>query len=197
MKNLRKTMLLLVTILASGSVMATGLLDVNVIPGKNERELVSLSDTQGDRYMVELTDENGELVYIHHIKHPGNSYQKIYDFAKLDDGVYHFLVILGDETLKSKVTVKDGNAQISNEKEELAPYFKYENGVLDLTFLNFDKKTTKFLIYSDGSDELSFEEMLSPQFAIHKAFDLSKLKPGNYRAVILEGDQTYDYEFRI
>ncbi|WP_167616297.1 hypothetical protein [Maribellus sediminis] len=197
MKNLKKTMLLLVTILASGSVMATGLLNVSVIPGKNEKALVSVSDNNGDRCMVEVTDVNGEMVYTHHIKHPGDSYEKLYDFSKLDDGNYTLSVILGDETLLSSMNIQNGNVQISGQKEELKPYFKLNGNELELTFLNFEKQDVKFQLYDDGTNELVFENDLANDFSINKEIDLSKLNAGDYNAVLETGDQLYNYAFHL
>ncbi|WP_167604755.1 hypothetical protein [Maribellus sediminis] len=197
MKNLKKTMLLLVTILASGSVMATGLLNVSVIPGKNEKALVSVSDNNGDRCMVEVTDANGEMVNTHHIKHPGDSYEKLYDFSKLDDGNYTLSVVLGDETLLSSMNIQNENVQISGQKEELKPYFKLIGNELELTFLNFEKQDVKFQLYDDGTNELVFENDLANDFSINKEIDLSKLKAGDYNAVVETGDQLYNYEFHL
>jgi len=197
MKTLKKMMLLLVTILASGSVMATGLLNVSVIPGKNEKALVSVSDNDGDRCLVEVTDANGEMVYTHHIKHPGDSYRKLYDFSGLDDGNYTLSVILGDETLVNEMNVKNENVQISGQKEELAPYFKLKGKELELTFLNFDKQDVKFELYNDGTNQLVFKNDLSKDFRINKAVDLSKLNAGDYNAVLETPDEIYNYVFHL
>lgn len=197
MKNFKKVMLLLVTILASGSVMATGLLNVSVIPGKNEKALVSVSDNEGDRCMVEVADANGEMIYWHHIKHPGDSYHKIYNFSKLDDGNYTLSVKLGNETIENAMTVKDGNVQLSDQKEMVTPYFILKGNELDFTFLNFEKQDVKFLLYNDGSNQLVYENNLANDFTIKKEVDLSKLKSGNYNAVIEAGDQLYNYEFHL
>ncbi|WP_340111576.1 hypothetical protein [Maribellus mangrovi] len=196
MKNFKKAMLLLVTILASGSVMATGLLNVSVIPGKNEKALVSVSDNEGDRCMVEVADANGEMIYWHHIKNPGVSYHKIYNFSKLDDGNYTLSVKLGDETIENVMRVEDGNVQLSNQKEMVAPYFKLKGHELDFTFLNFEKQDVKFLLYN-GSNQLIYNNDLANNFTITKEVDLSKLKAGNYNAVLEAGDQLYNYEFHL
>lgn len=197
MKKVKLGLILFLGVLVSGSAMANGILNVNVIPGKNEEALVDITNAVNNKYEIVLQNSNGEVVYIDRSKSPVSDFQKMYDFSKLNDGKYTFSVKLGNETKLTNIVVKNGKAQIVGNEEQIAPYFKLNGKVLDLSFLNFSKKGMKVLVYNDGSDDLVYKENVAPTFAFHQALDLSKLSPGTYDAVLQSSNNSYAYTIRI
>lgn len=197
MKKLSKALLLLAAVLSSGSLMAAGLLDVNVIQGSNEKAVVSVANGGNEKCVVEVADPNGELVYYRHLKNSGNSYSEKFDFSGLADGNYTLSVKLGDETEVNSLRVKNGDVQITNQEEEIAPYFAMKGNLLEVNFLDFSKKAVKLKVYDDETDQLIYSTALNSDFTVNKAFDLSKFDHGRYDAVLENGDQVYDYEFKL
>ena len=183
MKKLRFGLMLLLVVLVSGSTMAMGILNVNIIPGKSERALVNISNAENNKYEIVVSDSNGDVVYVTRKKSPSENFSKIYDFSNLEDGRYTFSVKLGNETKLNKIIVKDGKAEIVGQEEQIAPYFKMDGKLLEFSFLNFTQKGMKLYVY-DNDNDLIYKENLNPVFALHQAIDLSKLDPGTYNAVL-------------
>jgi len=188
---------MLLIVLVSGSTMAMGVLNVNVIPGTNEKALVNITNAANNKYKIVLTDSNGEVVFVDRTKSPTENYSKMYDFSKLDDGRYTFSIKRGDETELNNIVVSNGKAQILGQEEQIAPYFKLDGKLLELSFLNFTQRGMKLLVYDDLSNDLIYKENLNPVFAFHHAIDLSKLDPGNYDAVLQSSNNSYTYTVRI
>jgi len=197
MKKLKLSLMLFLAVLVSGSTMANGILNVDVIPGINEKALVDITNAGKNKYEVVLKDSNGEVVYIDKIKTPTSNYQKLYDFSDLNNGRYTFSVKMGNETELTNIAVNNGKAKIVGQEEQIAPYFKLDGKVLDLTYLNFTKKGMKLMVYNNGTDDLVFNENLAPTFSFHQALDLSKLGPGSYDAVLESSDNSYSYNIRL
>ncbi len=197
MKKLETIVLLIAAVFFSVTSNASGFLTVNVIPGNNERALVSIANAGNNKFSVEVKDSFGDMVYYRNVKSSGDNFQKTYDFSKLEDGTYKFTVTLGGETEVSTLNVKDGKAKITEEQKTLAPYFAIKGDQLEISYLNFAQKGLKFKVYDDFTNELLFEENLSPDFAVHKAYNVSKLMNGKYTAVLETNDNTYDYNIRL
>jgi len=104
---------------------------------------------------------------------------------------------MGNETELTNIAVNNGKAKIVGQEEQIAPYFKLDGKVLDLTYLNFTKKGMKLMVYNNGTDDLVFNENLAPTFSFHQALDLSKLGPGSYDAVLESSDNSYSYNIRL
>ena len=99
MKKLGTIFLLIAVVLLSGTSNASGLLTVKIIPGTNQRALVSIVNLNNNKFSVEVKNSFGDLVYYHNVKSSGDPFHKTYDFSKLQDGTYTFTV-----TLKLKST---------------------------------------------------------------------------------------------
>lgn len=197
MKNLRRGLMLFLVVLASGSTMAMGIITVNVIPGKSEKALVSILDAADSKYTVELKDANDELVYYKHAKAPTMNYKKEFDFSNLENGKYTFEIKLGDDTELNKLVVNNGNVQIVDQEEQIAPFFKLNGNLLELSYLDFTNKDMKFKLYDEVTNDLVFEEKIDPEFVVEKAFDLSKLDRSKYDAVLESSDNVYNYEIAL
>ena len=191
MKKTGTIILLLVAVLLSVTSKATGFLTVNVIPGSNERALVSITNGNSDRLMVEVKNSSGTVVYFRSIKTQGNAYNKMYDFSNLEDGSYSFKVSLGGESEVNTLTINDGEAQITKTQEELAPYFSLKGDKLELSYLNFAQNSLILKVYDNFTNDLLYEENIAPNFVVNKAWDFSKLMVGKYTAVLETNDNSY------
>lgn len=191
MKKTGTFILLLAAVLLSVTSKATGLLTVNVIPGFNERALVSIASGNSDKLMVEVKNSSGTVVYFRSIKTQGTVYSKMYDFSNLEDGSYSFKVTLGGESEVNTLNINDGRAQITKTPEELAPYFSLKGEMLKLSYLNFNQKGLILKVYDNFTNDLLYEESIAPDFVVNKAWDFSKLMVGKYTAVLETNDNSY------
>lgn len=191
MKKTGTIILLFVAVLLALTSNATGLLTVNVIPGSNQRALVSIANGNSDKLMVEVKNSSGMVVYFRSIKPQGNAYNKMYDFSNLEDGSYSFKVTLGGESEMNTLNVNGGKAQITKTQEELAPYFSLKGDRLELSYLNFAQNGLILKVYDNYTNDLLYEESIAPNFVINKAWDFSNLMVGKYKAVLETKDNSY------
>ena len=56
---------------------------------------------------------------------------------------------------------------------------------LELSFLNFEQKGMKLMVYDNVSNDLLYEENLKPDFVVNKVYDFSKLRNGQYKAGLI------------
>ncbi len=197
MKQLTKTLALLALILISGSVFASGNLNVSVIQGANDEAIVRISNAVQSVYEIEIENDAGEVLYYKQTKSPATTYQNIYDFSRLDDGTYTFTVSLNKEFSRTYLTVDNGKVRVEEQNKELDPYFAYNNDLLKLTYLNYDRGEVKMYVYEQGTDNLVFEHDLGSDFALHQAVDFSKLRTGSYDAVLVGDHNSYEYEINV
>ncbi len=193
MKKLKTSLVLLALIFASGAVMATGNLKVNVTPVKNEKAVVNVSSTAQSHFEIELRNDAGDLVFYKETNSPSESYNRLYDFSNLEDGLYTFKVKLDKEVSTSNLSISNGDVTVVNERKDAEPYFTLENNKLKLSFLNFENENVKLYLYDNSNNELVLEKDLESGFAINYGLDFTKAKNGNYDAVLTSENKYYRY----
>ena len=187
--------MLFLVVLVSGSVMAMGMLKVDVIPGKKEKALVDVLEAPNSQFAVKVKDGNGQIVYTDYEESPSYVCKKMYDFSDLKNGKYTFDVKLGDENESGRLVVNDGRVQINRLEDQISPDFKLDGKFLEFTFSNTTEKGTRLLLYDKDTNHWIFQERLIPEFDDQQALNLSELKSGSYKAVLISGDGRYDYNF--
>ena len=197
MKNLRISLMLFLLVLASGSINAMGDFNIQVTPGKNEEALVKIMDSKNHKYIAEVIDNKGEVVYSRKMKLPVDKYEEIFDFSKLDNGKYIFQVKMGDETELNNLIVNNGKASIIGHEEKITPYFNLNGKILELSYLNFPEKDLKLMLFDNDTNNLVYQENLPGKFTTEQALDLSKLNFGSYHVELLSGNNAYDYNFYL
>lgn len=197
MKNLRISLMLFLGILASGSVMAKGVVKVDEVPGENDKAVVNVLNTPDHEVQVELTDKNGDVLYIDNDEVPTYDFREVYDLSGLKNGNYTLEATLGNQAEKENVLVKNGDVQIVNQKEEIAPSFSLDGKYLDLSFANSELKNAQLSIYNKNNDDWIFQESLNPEFDIQQSLILAKLKSGDNKTVLISGNDAYDFDFHI
>lgn len=197
MKNLKIGLILFLVVLVSGSTMAMGILKVDVVPGKKERALVDVLEAPNAELKAELKDSNGRIIYTDREESPAYNYKKAYDFSELNNGEYTFEVTLGKENELNNVVVNNGKVQITAQEEELLPAFKMDGKFLEFTFPNSTEKSAQLLLLNNDSKQWVFQEELNPEFDIQQTLNLSDLKPGSYKAVLISGKERYNYNFKL
>ncbi|WP_167604754.1 hypothetical protein [Maribellus sediminis] len=197
MKKLRILLMLFLIVTTSGSTIAKGILDVEIIPVKKEKTEVDVHTVPNVPIVVQLEDGYGSVLYSDKEKPATFDYKKIYDFSNLDDGNYTFIVKVGNENSLKNLVVKNGTVQITGQKEELSPDFKLDGKFLEFTFPNIDDKDTRILLYDKDNGYWVYQESLLPKYDIKQALNLSKLDSGNYMAVLISGKNVYNYDFKL
>lgn len=197
MKQFTKTLAIVAFIFISGTAFATGNLNVSIIQGASDEAIVNISNAVKSVYQIEIKNDRGDVIYYKETKSPSKTYQNVYDFSELQDGNYIFSVKLDKELSETDLHIKNGKVNVVEQDKEVDPYFAYDNDLLKLSYLNFDRNNVKLYVYKDGSDEAVFQKDLGSEFAMHEAIDFSKLRTGRYDAVLVGDLDSYEYELKV
>ncbi len=162
---------------------------MNVVPLTADRAVISINNDKEALFELSIHADNGDLVYYKQTAKPLTSYQKVYDFANLENGDYTMELKINDTRLKKDFQVSSNKIEVGESKLSFDPYFAYADNMLKMSYLNFEGQTYNLSIYGDKG--LVFETKLGRDFNLSTGYDLSRLSAGKYDVVL----STYDNEF--
>jgi hypothetical protein len=167
---------------------------MNVIPLTADRAIVSITNENAAYFELSIEAKSGEMVYYKQSSKPLTDYQKIFDFADLKDGDYVMNLKVNDTKLSKNFEVARKGIYVGDSKLTFDPYFDYNNNVLKLSYLNFDRKNLKLYFYND--EGLVYETKLGNDFAVSSGYDLTKLEKGNYRVILSSLNNEFVYNLK-
>lgn len=166
---------------------------MSVIPLKADKAIVSLSNDKPANFEITINNDAGGTVYYKESKSKLTNYKKIYDFSALNDGNYELSLKVNDTKVKRGFEIRHGNITVGEAKVSYDPYMVIKDGILKVSFLNFETERIKLNIYQDGN--LVYNSELGNEFVINAGFDLSKLKTGDYNVVIASNEELCSYTY--
>jgi hypothetical protein len=192
-----KTIKLVFTVMALAVATITTAVEkpkVSVTPITADRAVVSILNENPAVFEMSIEDKTGAIVYYKQTNNAITDYRKVYDFAGLEAGEYVFNLKVNDTKVSNNFEVSDNGIVVGESKMRFAPYFNYEEkeGVLQLSYLNFDKEPLKLNFYNENG--LVYKTELGKDFNIVTGYDLSKLEKGNYRVVLTSYSNEYAYD---
>lgn len=167
---------------------------MNVIPLSADRAVISIENERATHFELSIHASNGDLVYFKKSAQPLNSYQKVFDFTKLQDGKYSMNLRVNDTRLSKEFEVASDGIVVGQSKLRFDPYFSYSKNVLKLSYLNFDKENLSLTIYDE--DGLVYETELGKDFNISSGYDLSGLTAGNYKVVMRSFENEFSFDLK-
>ncbi len=191
-----KTTVLAALLFISGAAMASGNLQLSIIPEDNNLK-VNISNAEESRYEIEITDSRGDIIYYKVTKKPSSTYNSTFDYSALGDGKYTYKVNLGEESITAYLEIKKGKAAVVEQRKDLEPYFSVKNKQLNVSFLNFEREKLLLLVYDNQSNELLYKKGFDRDFAVIHALNLSELDEGSYNAILSTQSEDYTYEVNI
>lgn len=197
MKKLRIGLLLFLVVLATSSVKALGTVKVTPVPGQDDKLMVDVLEAPENTYQVEVKDNNGQVIFYDTEQAKSYDDKRIFNLSELNDGKYTFEVKMGHENDMRDLVIKSGDVEVMNNEDQISPYFKLDGKYLELTFPNIEDNNVRVLLYNNDSKDWVFQEKVRPEFDVQQALNLSKLKPGSYKAVLISGDGRYNYNFDL
>ncbi|HPF52466.1 MAG TPA: hypothetical protein PK335_12865 [Draconibacterium sp.] len=197
MKTIKKSLLLFAMVLAGGSVLASGDMNVNLIPVENNEALMAISSTVPNRFEVEIQNNNGDIIYKHKANSPSAKYEKVFEFEDLDNGPYLLMVKDNNEEIDRKFNLREGQIILQGEEKDMNPYFSFDNKNLKFSYLNFDQKDVHLYLYNNETGETIYQTDLGSGFSITSGLNLSKLKYGSYEVVLASEDHVHSYDLDI
>jgi hypothetical protein len=195
MKTMKTALLVTVFALMGSTVFASGNLKVNMAQSSSEEAVVEASNVEAEFFEVEIMDEFGDRFFRKKTEDKSFTYKRKYDLSTLEDGTYFMNITHGDEKYMKEFTVRSGDIQVVNQRKVVDPYFKVDGEMVKLSYLNFPNDNMSIAVFDEG--KLLHEEKLEAQFAVHKALDLSDLRPGNYKVVFASGIDIFEYNVAL
>lgn len=194
MKTIKAIFVTLVAIFTVNSVMAVkaGNLKVNMESAKYELTTVEISSGVICHFEIDVTDAYGEVIYSMETDAPMNSLEKKYDFSNLEDGMYWHTVKIDNESTVNKFEVKRGTVEILETKKSIDPFFKFEDNMLKMTYLNPQQEDVQVFIYN-SSDNLVTKANIGSDFSITKAIDFTDNRFGTYEVVLANGTDIHEF----
>lgn len=180
-----KTIKLLSTVLAVAIVAVATAVEkpkMNVVPVSADRAVVSIMNEKAELFELSIHAEDGELVYYKQTTKPLNTYQKMFDFKNLENGNYTMNLRINDTRLSKDFSVAAKGITVGESKLRIDPYFAFADGVLKLSYLNFDEEQLNLNIYDEKG--LVYKTSLGKEFNIASGYDLSGLEEGKYQVVL-------------
>jgi hypothetical protein len=195
MNTISKVTMLLAFVAFANTLMATGNLKVNITPLTNEKAVVAISNEAASNFKISIANDKGEVIYYNETDGGSNDYRKVFDFSDLENGKYKLKATVDKQTTERAFVIKKNKLAVGKERNIIAPFFGYKNGVLKLSYLNFSEKDMSLDLYN-GND-LVYSKNMGNQFAVNKGFNLSKLDKGSYSVVFSADNNTYSYNIVV
>ncbi|WP_346858928.1 hypothetical protein [uncultured Draconibacterium sp.] len=189
-----KTIKLLSTVLAVAIVAIATAVEkpkMSVVPLTADRAIVSIQNDNAALFELSIHAENGDLVYYKQSTKPLNNYQKVFDFKALENGSYTMHLKVNDTRLSKDFSVASNGIEIGESKLRFDPFFNYTEGVLKLSYLNFDEESYNLAIYDEKG--LVYESKLGKEFNLTSGYDLSRLTKGKYDVVLSSYNNEFTY----
>jgi hypothetical protein len=195
MKTIGSILTMVAAVLMSNVVLASGL-NVNLASNDANMAVMEISNNEMSMFEIEVDNAYGENLYRIKTEAPTNEFKKRYDFSELEDGTYWYSVKIDDEKVVKQLVIEDGIVNVVDVRKTLDPYFVQKDGMLKMSFLNFQQEEVKLYVYGPDS-ELVTEAKLGNDFTINRAIDISELQKGEYDVVIAHNDDVYEHTFSV
>ena len=187
-----KTIKLLSTVLAV-AIVAVATADekpkMSVTPMSADKAVVTIMNENASLFELSIHAEDGELVYYKQTTKPLTSYQEIYDFKNLENGNYTMNLRVNDTRLIKDIEVASNGIFVGESKLRIDPFFAFADGILKMSYLNFDEEKLSLNIYDENG--LVYQSDLGKEFNVASGYDLSALRAGKYEVIL----SSYNNEF--
>jgi len=187
-----KTIKLLSTVLAVAIVAVATAVEkpkMSVTPMSADKAVVTIMNENASLFELSIHAEDGELVYYKQTTMPLTSYQKIYDFKNLENGNYTMNLRVNDTRLIKDIEVASNGIFVGESKLRIDPFFAFVDGILKMSYLNFDEEKLSLNIYDENG--LVYQSDLGKEFNVASGYDLSALRAGKYEVIL----SSYNNEF--
>lgn len=193
--SISKVTMLLAFVAFTNTLMATGNLVLNIVPLNSDRAVVAISNNEAANFKISIENNRGEKIYYSETRPGTSGYQKVYDFSQLEDGNYTMTVSDNSNKIERNFTINEHKIVVSKEKTLGKPFFAYKDGILKVSYLNFQEENLSLDMYKD--DNLVYTKELGKNFNVIEGFDLSKVEKGNYRVKLAGNDNVFTYNISV
>lgn len=195
MKTIIKLTFVLALAMSVSSAFSLGNLTTKIEPLNGYKAVVSVSSLLNSNIKLTITDNSNQIIYKGEMNKLAKDYSKIFDLSQLEDGDYQ-LKVESDKMTTVRSFTKNNNAmKIGDEKTSMKPYFEYKDGILRLTYLNFDQDDLKLSIFE--GDNLIYTKKLETGFTVTEALKMRGYYKSNLTAVFTAGKTEHYFDFDL
>ncbi|MFY9151257.1 MAG: hypothetical protein WAO52_04515 [Prolixibacteraceae bacterium] len=191
MKTMVKGTLVIVLLIMTNTLFATGNLKVNILGVSSEKAVFAVSSLCNSDLKISVTDANGLKIYENESTGSTMDYLEEFNLGDLTYGKYKLKVDCGDLTTVRTFNKSGQGIKVGKEKTWIKPFFGYANGILRCTYLNFQKENMS--LYFLKKDQLLYSKDLGKIFNVTEGINLSRLEGGNYEIVLSAGGKEYSF----
>lgn len=167
---------------------------MNIIALKDSKALIAVEQATPESSVLSVESKDGYIVYYKETRKESIDFKTIFDLSEFKDGLYTVKVKTGSTLLKRDFNIKNGLISVEPLKTEFDPVFAMKNNTLRISYLNFDQKDYRFLVYQDGI--LIHDSELGSDFDLQKKFDFSWLQRGKYDVTLSTTGKEYWYSVK-
>ncbi len=164
---------------------------MDVIPLNANQARISVTNENPAIFEMSIETQGGEMVYYKQTTSSSTEYQKIFDFAELENGKYVLNLKVNDTKVIRDFEVRNDKIVVGDSKLRIDPYFLYKDNQLKFSYLNFDQE--HYTMYIFNNEGLFFSKRMGKDFSMQKGFDLSGLGEGDYKVVLSSLNNEYVY----
>ncbi|MBT8314840.1 MAG: hypothetical protein KJP26_10320 [Maribacter sp.] len=161
---------------------------LNLIVNNETRSLVFVLETQSEETKIKFLDNQNNILYSENVS--DEVYSKRFDLKKLENGIYFFTMENALKSITYTLRVEDEVSSIIESNEVLKPFFRKSAHMIYLNLLNLQKDEVEIKVY-DGNLGLVFEQDLTSETIIEKAFNFKSAKADDYTVVVKNSNGTY------
>ncbi|MBT8305742.1 MAG: hypothetical protein KJN85_02275 [Maribacter sp.] len=161
---------------------------LNLIVNNETRSLVFVLETQSEETKIKFLDNQNNILYSENVS--DEVYSKRFDLKKLENGIYFFTMENALKSITYTLSVEDEVSSVIESNEVLKPFFRKSAHMIYLNLLNLQKDEVEIKVY-DGNLGLVFEQDLTSETIIEKAFNFKSAKADDYTVVVKNSNGTY------
>lgn len=189
-KSLILTLAVLFTAVSSFAV-KTDRPKMKIVKVEDTKALVAFESALPTHFELTISNEDHIVVYHQKSMKQQKDFKSNFNFSDLKKGTYHVCMNYGNQSLNCKVQVTNKGLKTGNVFRCYEPFFTYENGKLDVSFLNVPQKPVYLNLYRNNKHVNSTR--LGKDLVIHKRINLKNLEEGKYEVVVTDEFKDHVY----
>lgn len=189
-----KTKSILLSVLAiflASTVFATKLPSMKIVPTEANKTILAFETVSTAGFELTIENLNGETLHYKKAETPVKNYRTVFNFSELQDGCYNVSFSSENCILKRELTILGEKIKVGEEVRLFAPFYSFENNLLNVSFLNKGQKNVFLNIFYDS--QYVSGTKLGKELCIQKSLDFSKLPKGTYHVILSDKFQDYSY----
>jgi hypothetical protein len=189
----KTTIITILSILIASGVFASSTPKIELTPLNGAKVLITVKQEPGTKHTLTIVSNSGEIIYVKKYRQNVKYKKQIFDFTNLENGNYEVKLKAGKTTLCNDLNITNGVVQVKEQHKEIAPYFYFENNLIKITYLNFEKNNVEALIYQ--GNQLIHQSKYGNEFKLNECLNLTKLETGRYDLCLSSGNKEYWFSF--